>query len=58
MTRLAAPEDTAAAIIRLARDPEERRLMGAAGRRRVATFYRKSVTVSAYRALYTWPWPE
>ncbi len=58
VTRLAAPEDTAAAIIRLARDPEERRLMGAAGRRRVATFYRKSVTVSAYRALYTWPWPE
>ncbi len=58
VTRLAAPEDTAAAIIRLARDPEERRLMGAAGRRRVATFYRKSATVSAYRALYTWPWPE
>jgi len=58
VTRLAAPEDTAAAIVRLARDPEERRLMGAAGRRRVATFYRKSVTVSAYRALYTWPWPE
>jgi len=58
VTRLAAPEETAAAIIRLARDPEERRLMGAAGRRRVATFYRKSATVSAYRALYTWPWPE
>ena len=58
VTRLAAPEDTAAAIIRLARDPEERRLMGAAGRRRVGTFYRKSATVSAYRTLYTWPWPE
>ena len=58
VTRLAAPEETAAAIVRLARDPEQRRLLGAAGRRRVATFYRKSVTVSAYRALYSWSWPE
>ncbi|HYQ90400.1 MAG TPA: GT4 family glycosyltransferase PelF, partial [Candidatus Binatia bacterium] len=59
VTRLAAPEETASAIIRLARNPEERRLMGAAGRRRVATFYRKSAMVSAYRALYTTgPWPE
>jgi glycosyltransferase involved in cell wall biosynthesis len=58
VTRLAAPEETAAAIARLARDPELRRRMGAAGRRRVATFYRKSDTVSSYRALYTdRPWP-
>jgi polysaccharide biosynthesis protein PelF len=52
VTRLAAPEETAAAIVRLSRDPELRRLMGAAGRQRVATFYRKSATVSTYRALY------
>ncbi|HKQ20202.1 MAG TPA: GT4 family glycosyltransferase PelF, partial [Candidatus Eisenbacteria bacterium] len=53
VTRLAAPEETADAIARLARDPELRRLMGTAGRRRVAAFYRESTTVSAYRALYT-----
>jgi polysaccharide biosynthesis protein PelF len=53
VTRLAAPEETAAAIARLARDPELRTLMGAAGQRRVAAFYRKSATVSAYRTLYT-----
>ena len=58
VTRLAAPEETAAAIAGLARDPEKRRLMGAAGRRRVSTFYRKSATVSTYLSLYTsasWP---
>jgi len=57
VTRLAAPEETAAAIARLAREPELRRLMGVAGQRRVATYYRKSATVSTYRALYTTgPW--
>jgi len=57
VTRLADPEETAAAIARLARDPELRRRMGAAGQRRVATYYRKSDTISSYRALYagaTW----
>ena len=59
VTRLAAPEETAAAIARLARDPELRRLLGSAGRRRVATYYRKNATVSTYRALYgAGKWPE
>jgi polysaccharide biosynthesis protein PelF len=59
VTRLAAPEETAAAIVRLARDPELRRLMGTAGQRRVATYYRRSATVSRYRTLYTdEPWQE
>jgi glycosyltransferase involved in cell wall biosynthesis len=59
VTRLAAPEETAAAIVRLARDPELRRRMGAAGRQRVAAFYRESATVATYRALYAaGAWPE
>jgi len=58
VTGLAAPEETAAAIARLARDPELRHRMGAAGQRRVAMCYRKSATVSAYRTLYAGgPWP-
>ena len=57
VTRLAAPQETAAAIVRLARDPELRRRMGAAGQRRVATFYRERATLSAYRTLYVeGPW--
>jgi glycosyltransferase involved in cell wall biosynthesis len=56
VTRLAAPEETAAAIARLARSPELRRQMGDAGWRRVAAFYRKRATVSAYRDLYTASW--
>ena len=57
VTRLAAPEETADAIARLARDPALRRRMGPAGQRRVATYYRKSATISTYRALYTaGPW--
>lgn len=52
VTRLAAPQETAAAIVRLAADPELRRRMGAAGERRVAAFYRKDLTLSAYRLLY------
>ncbi|HEV2105519.1 MAG TPA: GT4 family glycosyltransferase PelF [Candidatus Eisenbacteria bacterium] len=58
VTRLAAPEETAAAIVRLARDPELRRRLGAAGQRRVAAFYQRSATAAAYRALYaarSWP---
>jgi hypothetical protein len=39
-------------MLRLARDPELRRAMAAAGQRRVAMFYRKNATIAAYRALY------
>jgi polysaccharide biosynthesis protein PelF len=53
VTRLAAPEETANAIARLARDPDLRLRMGAAGQRRVTLFYRKSTTISKYGALYT-----
>jgi glycosyltransferase involved in cell wall biosynthesis len=52
VTRIAAPDQTAAAIVRLAREPESRRRMGEAGRKRVAAFYRESTTVEMYRALY------
>lgn len=53
VTRFAAPEETAAAIARLARDGELRQRMGAVGRRRVATYYRESTTLAMYRGLYT-----
>ena len=58
VTPLAAPEETAAAIVRLARNPELRRAMGDAAQRRVATSYRKSAVLSTYRTLYAperWP---
>jgi glycosyltransferase involved in cell wall biosynthesis len=52
VTRLAAPAETAAAMATLARDPALRRRMGIAGRRRVATFYRREDCFSRYRTLY------
>jgi len=58
LTRISAPEETAAAIRRLASDPALRRKMGSAGRRRVATCYPQSLTLSSYRELYavrSWP---
>ena len=58
VTLLAAPEETAAAIARLIRDPGLRARMGAAGRERVATFYQLSTTITSYRMLYargSWP---
>jgi glycosyltransferase involved in cell wall biosynthesis len=58
VTRLAAPEETAAAIVRLVRDPGLRRRLGDAGRRRVAAFYQLKTTLEAYRTLYaeeSWP---
>jgi glycosyltransferase involved in cell wall biosynthesis len=52
VTRLAAPEETAAAIARLVRDPDLCRRLGAAGRRRVAMSYRLSDTIDSYRTMY------
>jgi glycosyltransferase involved in cell wall biosynthesis len=53
VTRVAAPKETAAAIVRLARDVRLRWQMGAAGHRRVTTFYQRSDMLARYRALYT-----
>ena len=59
VTRLAAPEETAAAILRLARDPALREAMGASGRQRVSARYRESGTLAAYLQLYRGSvWPE
>lgn len=59
VTRLAAPEETAAAILRLARDPALREAMGESGRRRVSARYRESGTLAAYHNLYrSTAWPE
>jgi glycosyltransferase involved in cell wall biosynthesis len=58
VTRIAAPEETAAAIVRLAREPALRRVMGETGRRRVAALYQERATVHSYRLLYekgSWP---
>jgi glycosyltransferase involved in cell wall biosynthesis len=52
VTRVGIPEDTAAALVRLARDPELRARLGAAGRKRVVGFYRREQMLESYRALY------
>lgn len=52
VTRVADPEDTARAILRLAREPDLRRTMGEAGRRRVQAYYRLDQVREAYRELY------
>jgi glycosyltransferase involved in cell wall biosynthesis len=52
VTRVAAPKETAAAIVRLAQDPRLRRRMGAAGHRRVTTYYQRRDMLARYRALY------
>jgi glycosyltransferase involved in cell wall biosynthesis len=58
VTRIASSEETAAAIILLARDASLRQRLGEAGHRRVAAFYRQRDTISAYQALYgDPPWP-
>jgi glycosyltransferase involved in cell wall biosynthesis len=52
VTRVASPKETAAALVRLARDPKLRRRMGEAGRRRVAAYYQRRDMLASYRALY------
>jgi glycosyltransferase involved in cell wall biosynthesis len=52
VTRVGIPEDTAAAIVRLARDPELRERLGAAGLKRVLGFYRREDMIERYRSLY------
>ena len=52
VTRVAAPKETAAAMVRLARDPQLRRAMGAAGLKRVTAFYQRKDMLARYRALY------
>ncbi|HXU04844.1 MAG TPA: GT4 family glycosyltransferase PelF [Polyangia bacterium] len=53
VTRVAAPKETAAAIVRLARDVRLRWRMGAAGHQRVTAFYQRKDMLARYRALYT-----
>jgi len=52
VTRVATPSETASALVALTRDPKLRRRMGAAGRKRVTTFYQRRDMLAAYRALY------
>ena len=52
VTRVATPKETAAALVRLARDTRLRRRMGAAGRKRVTAYYQRRDMLAAYRTLY------
>jgi glycosyltransferase involved in cell wall biosynthesis len=52
VTRVATPKETASALVKLARDGELRRRMGAAGRKRVTAYYQKRDMLAAYRAVY------
>jgi polysaccharide biosynthesis protein PelF len=52
VTRVGTPSDTAAALARLARDPQLRRRLGIAGRKRVVGFYRRHEMLESYRGLY------
>ncbi len=53
VTGVAAPDETAAAMVRLARNASLRRQMGQAGRARVRARYAKNQMIDAYRAYYT-----
>jgi glycosyltransferase involved in cell wall biosynthesis len=52
VTRVAAPKETAAALVRLARDVRLRWHMGAAGHQRVTAYYQRKDMLSRYQALY------
>ena len=52
VTRVANPAETAAALVRLARHPEQRITMGRAGRARVAARYQLRQVVARYDSLY------
>jgi glycosyltransferase involved in cell wall biosynthesis len=52
VTRVAAPKETAAAIVRLARDVRLRWRMGAAGHQRVTSYYQRRDMLARYQALY------
>jgi glycosyltransferase involved in cell wall biosynthesis len=52
VTRVANPGETAAALVKLARDPELRLKMGRAGLARVAARYQLSQVVASYESLY------
>jgi glycosyltransferase involved in cell wall biosynthesis len=53
VTRVAAPKETAAALVKLARDVRLRWRMGAAGHQRVTAFYQRHDMLARYRSLYT-----
>lgn len=52
VTGVAAPEETAAALVKLARSAALRRQMGEAGRARVRTRYAKHQMIESYRGYY------
>jgi len=52
VTRVAAPKETAAALVRLARDVPLRGRRGAAGHQRVTAFYQRHDMLDRYHALY------
>ena len=53
VTAVAAPEETAAALVKLARSAALRRQMGQAGKARVRARYAKRQMIDSYRGYYT-----
>ena len=52
VTRVGTASETAAALVRLARDRPLGRRLGMAGRKRVLSFYRRRDMIESYRGLY------
>ncbi|HEY2902579.1 MAG TPA: GT4 family glycosyltransferase PelF [Polyangia bacterium] len=52
VTRVAAPRETAAALVRLASDNLLRRRLGRIGRQRVTAYYQRREMLESYRGLY------